>query len=45
MKGGGSVKCCTQEIGAARIPSQADVALTDEVLTLFSDIPSPAGGN
>jgi N-dimethylarginine dimethylaminohydrolase len=43
MKGGGSVKCCTQEIRAARIPSQA--ALTDEGPTLFSHIPSPAGAS
>jgi N-dimethylarginine dimethylaminohydrolase len=47
MKGGGSVKCCTQEIRPARVPTQTDVPLIDEVPTLFdtSEAPSTAGAS
>ena len=44
-KGGGSVKCCTQEIRPARIPLQRDASFADHVPSLFSDTPSPAGAS
>ena len=45
IKGGGSVKCCTQEIRPARIPLQRDASPTDHVASHFSDTPSPAGAS
>jgi N-dimethylarginine dimethylaminohydrolase len=47
IKGGGSVKCCTQEIRPALTPTQRDAALTDEVSTLIPDISSqrPVGAS
>jgi hypothetical protein len=44
IKGGGSVKCCTQEIRPA--PITAPVAsLTDDVSSLISQHPSQVGAS
>jgi N-dimethylarginine dimethylaminohydrolase len=40
IKGGGSVKCCTQEIRPALIAPRSTVALSDDVSSLVPSIPS-----
>jgi N-dimethylarginine dimethylaminohydrolase len=47
IKGGGNVKCCTQEIRPARIATPESASSTDEVSSLIISITShaPAGGS
>jgi N-dimethylarginine dimethylaminohydrolase len=47
IKGGGSVKCCTQEIRPARVAAQQIASLTDNDASLVPSIPSQpsAGGS
>jgi N-dimethylarginine dimethylaminohydrolase len=44
-KGGGSVKCCTQEIRPAPIATRRGASLTDEVSTLVSHNRPPVGAS
>jgi N-dimethylarginine dimethylaminohydrolase len=44
IKGGGSVKCCTQEIRPARIPTPTTAALTEEVSNLVAVPSQPSAG-
>jgi N-dimethylarginine dimethylaminohydrolase len=43
MKGGGSIKCCTQEIRPVRIASSRHAAVSDAVPSFACDTSTPAG--